>query len=107
MTDMGFLEADNQRAELRQAKPMRDLTAQHATILFGAANLALAGDDKHEGHATSVGALQEAEQRVMSTDLRHPVQIEAGINLVFSPREPSALAPAKRHQGRDGGFAGS
>jgi hypothetical protein len=107
MTDMGFLEADNQRAELRQAKPVRDLTAQHATFVFGTADLALAGDDEHEGHATTVGALQEAEQRVMSTNLRHAVQIEAGINLVSSPREPGALAPAKRHQGRDDGFAGS
>jgi hypothetical protein len=49
MTDMGFLEADDQRAELRLAKPMRDLTAQHATFLLGAADLALAGDDKHAG----------------------------------------------------------
>src|SRR4051812_17999142 len=105
MTDVSFLEADDERAEFRQAKPVRDLTTQHATLLFGAADLTFAGDDEHEGHAVAVGALQETEQRVMGADLRHAVQVETGFDLILSARQPETLAPAKRHQGRAGGFA--
>ena len=35
MADMGFLEADHQRAEFRQAEPLRHLTAQHAALGLG------------------------------------------------------------------------
>ena len=71
MTDMGFLEANDERPKLRQAKPVRHLTAQHASFLFGAADLALAGDDKDESQPVTAGALQEGEQCVMGPDLRH------------------------------------
>jgi len=32
MTDMGFLEANHQRAQFRRAQPLRNLTAQHAAF---------------------------------------------------------------------------
>ena len=34
MADMGFLEPDHQRAEFRQAQPLRHLAAQHAALGF-------------------------------------------------------------------------
>src|SRR6188472_1114416 len=75
MADMGFLEADHQRAEFRQAEPLRHLTAQHAALGLSA-HLALAGDDEHEGQPVMMGALQETEQRAMRPRLRHAVQVE-------------------------------
>ena len=83
MADVRFLEADNKRAELRQAQPLRHLTAQHAAFGFGA-HLALARDDEDEGQAVSVGTLQESEQSVMGTNLSHAVEIEPGVDLVSS-----------------------
>src|SRR5450631_4640240 len=61
MADMGFLKADHQRPEFRQAEPLRHLAAQHPAFVFRS-DSALAGDDQHEGQAAAVGALQEAEQ---------------------------------------------
>jgi hypothetical protein len=84
MADMRFLEADHKRAELRQAQPLRHLTAQDAAFGFGAAYLAFASDDKDEGQAVSVGVLQECEQGVMGTNLSHAVEIEPGVDLVSS-----------------------
>ncbi len=78
MADMGLLEADDQRAELRQAQPMRHLTAQHPAL--GVTGDALAGDDKHEGQAIVMRALQKAEQHPMRAHLRHAVQIEPRVD---------------------------
>src|SRR6266702_2522612 len=60
MTDMCFLKADHQRAEFRQAQPLRHLAAQHPTLGFGPDGAALAGDDEHKRQAIAVGPLQEA-----------------------------------------------
>ena len=84
MADMRFLEADNKLAELRQAQPLRHLTAQHAAFGFGAAHLALACNDEDKGQAVSVGAPQESEQGVMRTNLSHAVEIEPGVDFVSS-----------------------
>jgi len=43
---------------------VRHLAAQHAALGV-TSNLALAGDDEHEGQAVVVGALQETEQKPM------------------------------------------
>ena len=79
MADMGFLEADDQRAKLRQGQPLRHLAAQHTAL--GIPGDALAGDHKHEGQAIMMRALQEAEQRPMRADLRHAMQIEPRVDL--------------------------
>ena len=79
MADMRFLETDHQRAKFRQAQPLRHLPAQHAAL--GIAGDALAGDDKHEGEAIMMRALQEAEQRAVGAGLRHAVQIEPCVDL--------------------------
>jgi len=102
---MGFLKTHDERPEFRQAKPVRHLTPQHAPFVFGAANLALAGDHQHEGHAAAVGPLQKAKQCMMGADLGHAVQIEAGLDLILAAGEPGTAAPAERHQGRNGGRA--
>ena len=99
MADMGFLEADHQRAEFRQAEPLRHLTAQHAALGLGP-DLALAGDDEHEGQPVMMGALQEAEQRAMRPRLRHAVQVEPGIDLLPAARQMRPLAAADRRQRR-------
>ena len=100
MADMGFLEADHQRAEFRQAQPLRHLAAQHAALGFGAADLALAGDDEHEGQAVAVRALQERQQRAVGAGLRHAVQIEPGIDFFAAARKLRALAASDRRQRR-------
>ena len=87
MADMGFLETDHQRAEFRQAQPLRDLAAQHTALGLGATHFALAGDDEHEGQAVMMGALQEAEQRVVGMKLRHAVKIEPRIDLAPAARQ--------------------
>src|SRR5882672_8394491 len=81
MADMGFLEADHQRPEFRQAQPLRHLAAEHAALRL-CSHLALAGDDEHEGQPLMMRALQKSEQGVMGADLRHAVKIEPGIDLV-------------------------
>ena len=55
MADMGLLKTHHQRSELRQCQPLRHLAAQHAAL--GIADLALAGDDQHEGEAFMMRAL--------------------------------------------------
>ena len=99
MADMGFLEADHQRAELRQAEPLRHLTAQNAALGLSA-HLALAGDDEHEGQPVMMGALQETEQCAMRPHLRHAVQVEPGVDLLSSARQMRPLAAADRRQRR-------
>ena len=99
MADMGFLEADHQRAEFRQAKPLRHLTAQHATLGLGA-DLALAGDDEHEGQPVMMGALQKTKQRAVRPRLRHAVQVEPGVDLLPPARQMRPLAAADRRQRR-------
>src|ERR1700761_9540485 len=88
MADMGFLEADDQRAKFRQAQPLRYLAAQHAAFGLAAADLALAGDDEHEGVAFDVGALQESVQRTMGAGLRHAMQVEPRVDLAAPTRQP-------------------
>ena len=99
MADMGFLEADHQRAEFRQAEPLRHLAAQHAALGFGA-DLALAGDDEHECQPVMMGALQETEQRAMRPRLRHAVEVEPGVDLLPPARQMRPLAAADRRQRR-------
>jgi len=82
MADMRFLEADHQRAKLRQGQPLRHLPAQHAA--FGATGDALAGDDKHEGEAVVMRTLQEPQQRPMCARLRHAMQVEAGVDFAVA-----------------------
>ena len=65
MADMCLLETDHERAKFRQAQPVRHLPPQHAALLLTSTDLALAGDDKHEGRAIGVRALEEGEQRAM------------------------------------------
>src|SRR5207237_597035 len=94
MADMGFLEADHQRAEFRQAEPLRHLAAQHAALGLSA-HLALARDDEHEGQPVMMRALQEAEQRAMCPRLRHAVQVEPGIDLLSPARQMRPVAAAR------------
>ncbi len=100
MADMGFLEADHQRAEFRQAEPLRHLAAQHAALGIQATDLALAGDDQHEGEPVMVGALQEGEQHPMGARLGHAVQIEPRIDVLPAARQLRPLAAADRRQRR-------
>ena len=88
MADMRLLEADHQRTEFRQAQPLRHLAAQHAAFGFTTADLALAGDDKHEGEAFAMRALKEAVQHTMRAGLRHAVQIEPRVDLAAPTRQP-------------------
>src|ERR1043166_9033406 len=99
MADMGFLEADHQRAEFRQAEPSRHLTAQHAPLGLRP-DLALAGDDEHESQPVMMGALQEAEQRPMRPRLRHAVEVEPGVDLLPPTRQMRSLAAADWRQRR-------
>ena len=95
MADMRLLKTHHQRAELGQAQPLRHLAAQHAALGL-AADLALAGDDKHEGEAIVMRPLQEAEQRVMGAHLGHAMQIEPRIDLAPAARQPlSNLEPRR------------
>src|SRR5579859_1922371 len=98
MTDVGFFKADDQCPKFRLAQPLRHLAAKHAALGFGA-DLALAGNDEHEGQAIAMRAMQKARQRPMGAWLRHAVKIEASLNLLFSLRELRTLAAAKRHKG--------
>ena len=101
MADMRFLESDHQRAEFRQAEPLRHLAAQHAALGLGT-DLALAGDDEHEGQAVAMGALQKAEQRAMRARLRHAVEVDA------ARRSPSCRATiASARGGRVGASGGA
>src|SRR5258708_33216441 len=97
MADMGFLKAYHQRAEFRQAQPLRHLAAQHATLEFGA-HLALAGDDEHERQALAVGALQKPRQCAAGARQRHAVQVEPGVDLLPPAWKLRALAASKPRQ---------
>src|SRR5690349_17509425 len=97
---MGLLETRDERPELRQAEPVRHLAAEHATLELATAHGALPGDHEDEGKAVAMGALQEAEQRVMGVELGHAVQIEPGIYVALAAREPRAIAAADRRQRR-------
>src|SRR5882757_905309 len=76
------------------------MAAQHATLAFRAADLALAGDDEHEGQAVVMGTLQEAEEHAMCARLRHAVQVEPGIDILPAARQLRALATPERCQRR-------
>ncbi|PWE75969.1 hypothetical protein XF30_03545 [Bradyrhizobium sp. SUTN9-2] len=93
MADRGFLEADYEGAEFRQAEPFRHLAAEHAAF---AATASLAGDDEHEGEAVLMGAVQEAGQRAMGAHLGHAVQIEPCLDLAAAARQLGSLALAER-----------
>ena len=102
MADMRFLEADHQRAEFRQAShcgTWRRSTPRSASP----PHPALAGDDEHEGHAVTMGALQEAEQRPVGVSLGHAVQIEPRLDLLFGPLQ---FERSRRPSGASGGMAG-
>ena len=99
MADMGFLKTDHQRAEFRQAQPLRHLAAQYAALGFGA-HFAFAGDDQHECQAIAVGALQEARKRAVGAGLRHAMQVEPGFDLLAAARQLRALAASQRRQRR-------
>src|SRR3954469_11072398 len=99
MADMSFPEADHQRAEFRQAEPLRHLAAQHAALGLRP-DLALAGDDEHKSQPVMMGALQKAEQRTMRPRLRHAMQVEPCIDLLAPARQMRPLAAADRRQRR-------
>ena len=56
MADMGFFEANHQRAEFRLTEPLRHLAAQNSPLGFSS-HFTLAGDDQHEGQAIEVRTL--------------------------------------------------
>src|SRR5947208_12883461 len=57
MADMRFLKPDHQRAEFRQAQPLRHLAAQHPALGFRARCTTLAGNDENETQALAVGTV--------------------------------------------------
>ena len=57
MADMGFLKADHQRAEFRQAKPLRHLATQDSALGLRPRGAALASDNKHECESVAMRAL--------------------------------------------------
>lgn len=94
MTDGRDIEADDQRTKLRQAQPVRHLTAQHAALDAFRADAALAGDDENEARAIGLRALQEHQQCAMRAILRHAVQIEPAMNIAAALGKVRALAAA-------------
>ena len=86
-------EADSKVAPKAAASP------RHAALGLRP-DLALAGDDEHEGQPVMMGALQEAEQRAMRARLRHAVQVEPGVDLLSSARQMRPLAAADWRQRR-------
>jgi len=84
MADMRFLKPYHQRAEFRQAQPLRHLAAQHPAFGFNS-HFAFARDDEHECQALAMGSLQKSEQRTVGARLRHAMQVEPGIDLLPPP----------------------
>jgi len=83
MTDMGLFEPDHQSAEFRLAEPLRHLAAQYSSLRLGS-RLAFPGDDQHERQPFTVSTPQEGRKRVVRAGLGHAVQVEPGVDLLFS-----------------------
>lgn len=83
MPDMSFFETDDQRAEFGLAQPLRHLAAQYSS--FGLRpDLALAGDDEHEGQTIEMSMPQKIRECVVRACLGHAMQIEASFDLLLS-----------------------
>ena len=94
MVGRGLLEAEHDRAQLRQAQPVRHDAAQDAALLEEAVARgggALAGDHQHDLVAALARAMQEADERPMGLALAHAVEVDRAVGA------PGA-AP-QRHQG--------
>jgi hypothetical protein len=79
MGNMRILETDDQRAELRQAQPLRYLPSQN-TALAVTRTSALARDNQHKPCAASTRRAQKPQQSRMGFALRQPMQIEPAVN---------------------------
>src|SRR5215208_1786997 len=83
MALMRVVEADDHGAEFRQRQPERHLPLQNAAL----AATALAGDYHDEPGAAGLRGVQEAQQGIMRSRLRQPVQIEPSVDRIATARD--------------------
>ena len=100
MADMGFLEADHQRAEFRQPQPLRHLTAQHAAFGLRRPILPLPVMMSTKVSPSWWARCRKPNSARCALRLRHAVQIEPGIDLLAAARQMRSLAAADRRQRR-------
>lgn len=95
MTQMRFVEADDEVAEFRQREPHWHLPSQYTALAEIRCALAAAFAGHHQRHLgiSRLGATQKAKQRGMRLPLRHTVQIDAGVDGVAAARD-ALLEPA-------------
>lgn len=102
MALLGLLEAEDQRAQVGQAQPMRHHPAQYAPFVTEQSRRqsALAGHHQGDAAAAPLLATQEGMERQMRLVLPHAVQVDGSIDALLAATQLRAQTPLDRRQRR-------
>jgi len=95
MGDVRVLEPDDQRAELRQAQPLRYLSFQDAALTVTRTR-AFTGDHQHQPRAAGTRRAQKPQQGCVRFDLRQPMQVKPAVNPFLAACDTLLHPAAKR-----------
>ena len=108
MRPSGFLEAEDDRAQVGLTQPLRGEPPEHAAFVGPLVRLvpraAFAGYDDDQSRAARLRVAEEAAQRLMSFGLGQPMQIERPIDRSASARKVALEPPFDRRERRRGGL---
>ena len=97
MGDVRVLEPDDQRAELRQAQPLRYLSFQDAALTVTRTR-AFTGDHQHQSRAAGTRRAQKPQQGCVRFDLRQPMQVKPAVNPFLAACNALLHPAAKRRK---------
>src|SRR5215208_4785921 len=101
MTTVSFLDCQHVAAEFRQSQPERHLSFEHAALAVkDIGGAALAGNHQHELGAVGLTFLHKTEQSGMRLVLRSAMQINAGVDVLGTAREPLFQPALDRYERR-------